>query len=142
MSTGERVLVDTGPLVALLNRRDLHHVWAYQQFEQLAPPVYTCEAVVTEAQFIVRERGGNPLAVLELVSRGMLNVAFALEDEVERLLELQRAYANVPMSLADACLVRMTEHHERARVMTTDKDFRIYRRNRRQIIPLLAPADL
>jgi len=78
--------------------------------------------------------------VLQMVQRGMLNVVFDLEDQVERLLELQRAYADVPMSLADACLVRMTELHDRCRVMTTDSDFRIFRRNRRQIIPLLAPS--
>ena len=62
-----------------------------------------------------------------------------MEDEIERLVELQRAYADVPMSLADACLVRMTELHEEARVLTTDSDFRLYRRNRRQVIPLLVP---
>ena len=106
------------------------------------PPIFTCEAVLSETQLLVRERGGNPLAVLEMVQRGMLNVAFELEDEVERLLELQRAYADVPMSLADACLVRMTELHDRSRLMTTDSDFRIFRRNRRQIIPLLAPPGI
>ena len=79
--------------------------------------------------------------MLELVQRGVLDVAFDVEDEVDRLIELQRTYANVPMSLADACLVRMTELHARSRVLTTDSDFNIYRRNRRQVIPLCAPAD-
>jgi len=104
--------------------------------------VFTCEAVLSEVQLLVQERGGNPRAVLELLQRGILNVAFELEDEVERLLELQRTYADVPMSLADACLVRMAELHDRSRVMTIDPDFRIYRRNRRQVIPLLAPAGI
>lgn len=91
---------------------------------------------------MVRRLGGNPLAVLELVRKGVIRPAFSVEDEVERLMELQRTYADVPMSLADACLVRLTELHDDSRVMTTDSDFRIYRRNRRQVIPLLAPPAL
>ena len=140
--SNERTVVDTGPLVALFSRADQYQHWAREEFERLTPPVFTCEAVLSETQLLVRERGGNPLAVLEMVKRGMLNVAFELEDEVERLLELQRSYADVPISLADACLVRMTELHARSRVMTTDSDFRIFRRNRRQIIPLLAPTGI
>ena len=140
--SNERTVVDTGPLVALLSRADRYQDWAREEFERLTPPVFTCEAVLSETQLLVRERGGNPLAVLEMVKRGMLNVAFELEDEVERLLELHRSYADVPISLADACLVRMTELHARSRVMTTDSVFRIFRRNRRQIIPLLAPTGI
>jgi uncharacterized protein len=140
--SNERTVVDTGPLVALFSRADQYQHWAREEFERLTPPLFTCEAVLSETQLLVHERGGNPLAVLEMVKRGMLNVAFELEDEVERLLELQRSYADVPISLADACLVRMTELHARSRVMTTDSDFRIFRRNRRQIIPLLAPTGI
>ncbi|MEY2428266.1 MAG: uncharacterized protein QOJ40_1151 [Verrucomicrobiota bacterium] len=142
MDASQRTVVDTGPLVALLSRADRYQDWAREEFERLTPPVFTCEAVLSEAQFLVHERGGNPLAVLEMVQRGILGVVFELEDEVERLLELQRTYADVPMSLADACLVRMTELHDRSRLMTTDSDFRIFRRNRRQIIPLLAPLGI
>lgn len=104
--------------------------------------MHTCEAVLSEAQHLVKRLGGNPLAVLEFLRSGVINVAFSVEDEAERLLELQRTYADLPMSLADACLVRMTELHEHSRVMTTDSDFRIYRRNRRQVIPLLAPPGI
>ena len=135
----QRTVLDTGPIVALLSRGDQYQRWAREEFERLAPPVFTCEAVLSEAQLLVHHRGGNPVAVLEMVRRGMLNVAFDLEDHVERLVELQRTYANVPMSLADACLVRMTELPGPSRVMTIDSDFRIFRRNRRQLIPLLAP---
>src|SRR2546423_4120872 len=102
--SNQRIVVDTGPLVALLSRADRYQDWAREEFERLTPPVFTCEAVLSEAQFLVHERGGNPLAVLEMVQRGILGVVFELEDEVERLLELQRTYADVPMSLADACL--------------------------------------
>ncbi len=137
-----RTLVDTGPIVATLIAADQHHAWACEVWAQLEPPVHTCEAVLSEAQHVVKRLGGNPLTVLEFLRKGVLNLAFSLEDEVERVLELQRTYADVPMSLADACLVRMTELHGHSRVMTTDSDFRLYRRNRRQIIPLLAPPGL
>ena len=137
----ERTVADTGPIVALLVAADTHHAWAREIWGRLVPPLFTCEAVLSEAQFVIRRLGGNPRVVLELVQRGVLDVAFDVEDEVDRLIELQRTYANVPMSLADACLVRMTELHARSRVLTTDSDFNIYRRNRRQVIPLCAPAD-
>jgi len=140
--SARKTLVDTGPLVALLGRGDQYHRWAAEEFGRLSPPVFTCEAVLSEAQLLVHARGGNPLAVLEMVQRGMLLLAFDLEDHVEPLLQLQRHYAKVPMSLADACLVRMAEMADRSQVMTTDSDFRIYRRNRRQIIPLLAPQGI
>lgn len=134
------VVIDSGPLVALLCRGDRHHAWARVEFGSLRPPVFTCDAVLSEVQFLVRARGGESLAVLELVRRGMLVVDFALGKEVDRLMALQRAYADLPMSLADACLVRMSELHPHAVVMTTDADFQIYRRHRRQSIPLIAPS--
>jgi predicted nucleic acid-binding protein len=138
----KRTVVDAGPIIALLIGADKHHGWAREAWGQLEPPLHTCEAVLSEAQYVVKRLGGEPLAVLEFLQKGAIHVAFSVEDEVERLLELQRTYADVPMSLADACLVRMTELHEHSRVMTTDSDFRIYRRNRRQIIPLLAPPGM
>jgi uncharacterized protein len=135
----ERTLVDSGPLVALLDRRDQHHDWACQQFERLTAPLLTCEAVLSETQFLVHRFGGNPLVVLGMVSRVALNVAFQVEDEIDRLQELQSTYRDLPMSLADACLVRMSELHSRCRVLTTNSDFRTYRRNGRQVIPVLMP---
>lgn len=137
----ERILVDTGPLVAVLNAADRHHTWARECLGRLAPPLFTCEAVLSEAQFLLHYRGGDPLAVLRMVRQGVLTLAFDVGREVERLLELQRTYRNLPMSLADACLVRMSELHEGSRVLTTDSHFRIFRRNRRRVIPLLSPPD-
>src|ERR1051325_10822397 len=95
--SGQRIVVDTGQLVALLSRTDQYPDWAREEFGRLSPPVFTCEAVLSEAQLLLHARGGNPLAVLQMVQRDMLSVAFDLNDEVERLLELQRAYSNVPM---------------------------------------------
>src|ERR1017187_5051951 len=106
-----RTVVDTGPLVAVLNATDEHHAWAREEFGKLSPPVFTCEAVLSEAQFLLQERGGDPLAVLVWVQRGVIALAFEASNEIERLLALQRSYRNLPMGFADACLVRMTEMH-------------------------------
>jgi predicted nucleic acid-binding protein len=141
-AAAQRTVVDTGPLVAVLNANDEHHAWAREVFGELSPPLFTCEAVVSEAQFLLQERGGDPLAVLVWIQRGVITLAFEAATEIERLLELQRSYRNLPMDFADACLVRMTETPERSRVLTTDSHFRIYRRNGRQIIPLLAPPGI
>ncbi len=98
--------------------------------------------MLSEAQFLVYRFGGDPVAVLEMITKGVLNVAFNAEAEADRLIRLQRTYQNLPMSLADACLVRMSELHAGSRVFTLDSDFRIYRRHGRQVIPVLAPLNL
>lgn len=134
-----RVLLDTGPLVAFLNRRDEHHRWARDVLDGLPPALLTCEAVLSEACFLVRRLPGGPQAVLELVRRGVVEPAFRLEEEVEEVRRLLARYADVPMSLADACLVRMTELDRQTKVLTLDADFRIYRRNRRQVVPVIMP---
>lgn len=137
----EVVLLDTGPLVAFLNRTDRHHEWATAQWERLRPPLLTCEAVLAEACFLFRAHPGGGQAVLQLLDRGVLQVAFDLEDEAESVATLLGRYGNVPMSLADACLVRMAERHSKSRVLTVDGDFRIYRKHRRQVIPTTMPLD-
>ena len=97
--------------------------------------------MLSEAQFLIARFGGNPRAVLEFVERGAINVAFGVQNEVKRLLELQQAYRSLPMSLTDACLVCMTEQFPRCRVVTTDSHFRIYRRHGRQMISVLMPEE-
>lgn len=125
--------------MAVLNDADEHHGWACATFSRLPPPVFTCESVLSEAQFLLLDRGGDPLTVLDWVRRGVINLAFNAEDEIDRLIALQKSYGSLPMNFADACLVRMSELHPRSHVLTTDSHFRIYRRNSRQVIPLLAP---
>jgi len=137
----EKVLVDTGPIVAVLVAKDRHHEWAREQFAALSPPMFTCEAVLSEAQFLVQNFGGDPVAVLDMIAKGVLDITFTVAAESERLSKLQRTYRNVPMSLADACLVRMAELHASSRIFTIDADFRIYRRYGRQVIPVLMPRD-
>ena len=127
--------------MALLVAEDAHSAWARRICGELEPPLLTCEAVLSEAQFLIARFGGNPRAVLEFVERGAINVVFSVQNEVKRLLELQRAYRSLPMSLADACLFRMAEQSPRCRVVTTDSHFRIYRRHGRQLIPVLMPEE-
>jgi predicted nucleic acid-binding protein len=133
-------IIDAGPLVALLNRRDRHHEWVRGLLDTIEPPIFTCEAVVSEACFLLRGLPGGQDAVLELLARDIVRVEFDLAAEVGSLRALMKRFADVPMSLADACIVRMTEQGPRSVVVTLDGDFRIYRRNRRQIIPTIMPA--
>jgi predicted nucleic acid-binding protein len=132
------VLVDTGFVVALLRRRDSHHRWAAAQAQRLPPPWSTCEAVLSEAFHLLGARGAPALDAL--LHRQALVVAFRLGNDLEPVLRLMQKYAAVPMSLADACLVRMTETIANAELLTTDTDFRIYRRHGRQVIPCVMPS--
>ena len=139
MAALEKIIVDTGPIVALLVAADQHNAWARRIWSEVEPPLLTSEAVLSEAQFLVARFGGDPRAVLEFVQRGALRVTFSVPDEVRRLLQLQQTYRDAPMSLADACLVRMAEQFPRCRIVTTDSHFRIYRRHGRQQIPVVMP---
>jgi predicted nucleic acid-binding protein len=134
-----RFAIDTGPLVALLNSRDAHHRWATETLDKIAPPLYTCEAVVSEACFLVRHLKGGPDAVLALISRSLILPAFRLDAELEAVRKLMAKYATVPMSLADACLVRLAELDRDLTIITLDENFRIYRRHGRQHVPTLMP---
>ena len=131
------VLVDAGFLIALLSRRDGNHRWAAAQPPHLQPPWRTCEAVLSEAFHILGSRGGP--ALVKLLRRHVVVPAFDLGQNLERVLKLMEKYADVPMSLADACLVRMTEALADPVVLTTDTDFRIYRRHSRLAVPCVMP---
>ena len=133
------VVVDTGPIVASLHRRDRYHEWAWQVLSELPAPLLTCEAVLSEACFLLRRIPRGQEAVLELLARGLLRVPFRLADEQAAVAGLLRRYASVPMSLADACLVRMTEQLDDVVLVTLDSDFRIYRRHGRRTVPVRMP---
>ena len=131
------VLVDAGFLVALLSRRDSDHNWAAVQAARFPPPWRSCEGALAEAFHVLGAHGADSLAAL--LHRGRLLPAFPLADDVERVLALMQKYTDLPMSLADACLVRMTETLGDAVLLTTDTDFRIYRRHGRQTVPSILP---
>ena len=134
----ETSLVDAGFLVALLSRRDTHHVWATHQASRFPPPWVTCDSVLSEAFHLLGSRGILPLSLL--LRREAVVAQFDLAIELEPVLRLMQKYANVPMSLADACLVRMTETIADPTILTTDTDFHIYRRHSRKIVPCVTPA--
>ena len=131
------VLVDAGFLIALLSRRDRHHSWAAAQLPRLPPPWQTCEAALSEAFHLLGSRGRPALAAL--LRRGAVVPTFRLADEQGRVLDLMQKYADVPMRLADACLVRMSEALTDPVIFTTDADFRVYRRHGRQVIACTTP---
>lgn len=131
------VLVDSGFLVALVRRDDSHHSWAAVVSGQFTAPWRTCEAVLSETFFVAGIAVQHQVA--ELLRRGLLVSDFSLAAEQEAVLTLMEKYADVPMSLADACLVRMTETMSDPIILTTDADFRIYRRHSRQVAPCRMP---
>jgi|SRR5271166_5601076 len=131
------VLVDAGFLVAMLSRRDSYHKWAVQEASENSPPWYTCEAVLSEAYHLLGERGVPGLNAM--LSRSALVARFNLDDNVDAVVAFLRKYASVPMSFADACLLRMSEIMDDPVVLTTDSDFRVYRRHGRQVVPVSCP---
>jgi predicted nucleic acid-binding protein len=130
-------IADTGLVVAVLTRRDPHHLWAVAQFRNHAP-FLVCEAVLSEAASFFP----NPLAILKMVARGDLLVDpdFVFAREISQIIALAQKYADLPMDLADACIVRMSELHRESKVWTIDRsDFETYRRHGRQSIPCEFP---
>ena len=132
-------LVDTGPLVALLAASDTMHQWSVEQTKGAPATVLTCDAVITEALFLLKRAGHDTHKFFGLIEVGFLRCEFDLHREYRAVRELMRHYCDVPMSFADACLVRMSEIHSDCVVWTLDRDFRVYRRNRRQTLPLITP---
>ena len=137
METGS---VDAGPLVAYLRRADQDHAGTTEVFLRLTIPLLTCDAALGEAFFLLQPTHGGTEKLLALLERGLVLPRFDLAAELPAVGQLLRRYESVPMSLADACLVRLAELYRDAAVFTIDSDFRIYRKHRRQAIPLIYPA--
>ena len=131
-------IADTGFLVTFLNARDEHHEWAVELADRVTTPLITCEAVLTEAAYLL----GNATLVLEVLSSGLLTLDFDLDANREHLVELAGRFSDQAPDLCDLCVVRMSELHSEYPVLTTDrKDFSVYRRNRKQIIPTIFPPE-
>jgi uncharacterized protein len=135
-----RIVVDTGPLVAYFNRRDRWHKWVVEQMQTIVAPLLTCEPVLTEACFLIHRAGGRAADLIRKLDQGVLEIAFDLRTESATIESLLKRYEDTPMSLADACLVRISERIADCRLFTLDSDFEHYRRNGRQIVPLLKPV--
>jgi len=135
------VLLDTGPLVSFLVADVEHSEWLVEQWKQLRPPLVTCEPVLTEAAFLLKREGVDTDVLFELLERGVIRVAFEVDEHLPELRALMRRYRDRPMSLADACLVRMSEVFKDGVIFTLDDDFHIYRRHGSKTIPVLMPDE-
>ena len=129
-------IADTGFLVAFANARDRHHRWAVSIAQQVAEPLLTCEAVLAEAAFHL----GSVPVVLEMIAEELLTLSFDCNDHLPQLAALAKRYRDRQPDLADLCLIRMSELYPKHSVITVDlADFRVYRRNKREVIPLISP---
>jgi predicted nucleic acid-binding protein len=129
-------ILDAGPLIAALNRNDQYHRWARETLSRLGPPFHSCPEAMAEAAAVT----GQPAAVVEMIHAGEIVLAFDLAQQAASVLVLLKKYGDRDMDLADACIVRMTELVRECRVVTLDrKDFSVYRRNGRDLIPVIAP---
>lgn len=137
---GSQWIIDTGFLVALLNRSEHYHPWVKTQLSQISAPLLTCEAVITETCFLLQTIHQGEDTILKLINSQKLQIPFQLNQESPTIQELMQQYRSVPMSLADACLVRMTEIYPNSTLLTLDSDFQIYRRNKNQTISLIIPT--
>jgi uncharacterized protein len=131
-----RNILDAGPLIAALSRQDEHHAWACEILKRLGPPFYTCPEAMAEAAAL----SGQPAGIVEMIHSQEIALAFNLGDQTAAVLALLRKYSDRQMDLADACIVRMTELMRDCQVITLDRaDFTVYRRNGRDVIPIVAP---
>lgn len=129
-------IADTGLLVAFLNRNDGHHDWAVEIASQVTEPLLTCEAVIAETAFHLQDAR----LTIALVEEGLVALSFDCNDHLPHLAALARRFADRKPDLADLCLIRMSELYPKHSVITTDAlDFRVYRRNKREAIPLICP---
>ena len=134
------IIADTGVIAGLLNPKDQWREWTVNQWRRLPAPFLTCEAVIVEACFLLHHIKDGEQDVLSLIEAGILQIDFSLSAEVKAVKTLMQKYSDVPMSLADACLVRMSELIDDSVVFTLDGDFQIYRKNGRRKIPLIIPV--
>ena len=138
MSAG--VLMDTGPLVAYFCKPEDRHQWAVDQFATFVPPVLTCEPVLTETCFLLARKRIPERRLLEKVQQGVFQIGLHLDAQIEPVISLMERYDNLPMSLADACLVRMAELFDQHCVCTLDSDFTVYRKRGRDPLNLIMPG--
>lgn len=134
----KKIIIDTGVIVALLDKSDEHHSWAVSTVKHLQEQFISCEAVLAEACYLLRHYPRQQQQVLGYIANGTITLSFRVGQEIERVSVLMERYAG-RMDFADACLVRMAELQEEASVLTVDSDFLFYRKNGRSLIPLIAP---
>ena len=137
----KKIIIDTGPIVAFLNKNDSYHDWAKNQFSLMSPPFISCEAVISEVCFLLRKFPKGQQNLFALIERDLLILPFDLQSESQAIKNLIIKYQNIPISLADACLVRLCEQISDSVICSLDSDFKIYRKNKRERIPVIIPND-
>ena len=134
------IIIDTSPLVAFIDKSDNYHHWTVETWKKLRSPLLTCEAVIAESCFLLKNVPGGESSILSLLEAEAIAIPFNLSKEAKTIRQLMKQYESVPMSLADACLVRLSEL-TRASIFTLDSDFRIYRQFKNKVIPVIMPED-
>jgi len=134
-------IVDSGPLVAFLDRAGQYHRWVVERVEELEPPLLVCEPVLAEAMHLLARFSKGQDTLFGLLQNGALRIAFRIEEHIATLHKLHRKYRDRPMSLADACIVRMAEIYEGHAVLTLDSDFTVYRKHGRDPLSVIYPAE-
>ena len=134
-------IVDTGPLVALLDRAQPHHHWVADRVSDLESPLLVCEPVLVEAMHLLARTTGGHQLLFGLLENTALRLAFRVEEHVTALRRLHQKYQDRLMSFADACIVRMAEIHERHAVFTLDSDFLIYRKHGKAPLAIIHPGE-
>ncbi len=130
-----KAIADTGFLVAFARDRDMHHAWAIGVAQHITEPLLTCESVLSETAFHI----GDTEVVFDMISEKLIRLSFDCNDHLPQLAALAKPYKDRQPDLADLCLIRMSELYPRHSIITVDKDFRVYRRNKREVIPLISP---
>lgn len=133
------LILDTSFLVAFLRSRDQFHSWSVSALQGQTGELVTCEPVLAETCHLLRDRADAKKRLLAAVAQKAISIPFVLAQEAAAVEKLMARYRNIPMSLADACLVRMSEMYKESLVLTLDQDFKIYRKSNRQVIPVLMP---
>jgi predicted nucleic acid-binding protein len=136
----QAAIVDTGPLVAFLDRGERHHAWTVEQVRGLEVPLLVCEPVLAEAMYLLSGQPKAQEALFDLLARRAMRIAFQVGEHVTELRALHRKYRDRPISLADACIVRMAEVFDRHQVFTLDSNFAVYRKHGRQPLQMIVPA--
>ncbi len=134
-----KVVVDTGPLVSFLDHHDNYYSWITDLANTFAVPWLVCEPVLTEAWFLLRRIPSAQRALLTILDEGLIKIDFALDQHMSAISDLCQKYSDLPMSLADACIVLMAEAHPQHCVCTIDRDFLVYRRQDKSPVKLIAP---
>ena len=131
------VLLDTGVIVALLDRSERNHTRCVEVIESVAAPLVTCEAVIAEACYLLRNLPGASDAVLDNIEAGVFEIPFRLVGASRSIRLLMKKYARIPMDFADACLVHLADELGIGRILTLDSDFRVYRWRKKHAFELL-----